>query len=220
LPLSIWDDQSFRSLTRDAQWLYFLLLSQPQLNQAGMIPTLPQRWTRFTTGVTAEENEKALAELESAGWTCTDWGDWDTFVSGYFEAEQIARQPRRLIGATTAINEAHSPRLRAIASAELSALIAVAPEPQPPRGMRAAVLERDDYQCRTCGWKPGDPVPIKKKTDRPVYRGLEIDHIYPKSLGGLDEESNFQVLCTTCNCRKGARILCPCPGFASTQRSR
>jgi hypothetical protein len=206
VPLSIWDDPSFRPLTRNAQWLYLLLLTQTQLNQAGIIPTLPQRWTLFTNGITTEENKEALAELESAGWTCTDWREWDTFVSGYFEAEQVARQPRRLIGAVSAINENGSARLRAVASAELSALVAVAPDPQPPRGIRAAVLERDGYQCRSCGWKPGDPVPIKKKTDRLVYRGLEIDHIYPKSLGGPDEEGNFQVLCTTCNCRKGARV--------------
>jgi len=130
----------------------------------------------------------------------------ETFVSGYFGAEQIARQPRRLIGAVSAMNELWSAPVRAIASAELSALVSAAPAPQPPRGIRAAILERDGYRCRDCGWKPGDPVPVKKKTDRLVYRGLEIDHIYPKSLGGPDEESNFQVLCTTCNCRKGARV--------------
>jgi len=160
----------------------------------------------FTAGVTKAENEAALDELESAGWTCTDYTNGETFVSGWFEAERIARQPRRLIGALTAMNGAWSERVRAVASAELSALVSAAPAPQPPRGLRAVVLERDGYQCRSCGWKPGDPVPLKKKTDRLVYRGLEIDHIYPKSLGGPDEEGNFQVLCTTCNCRKGARL--------------
>ena len=206
IPLSIWDDLSFRSLTRNAQWLYLLLLTQDDLNPGAILPTRPPRWTHFTTGVTTAENETALDELESAGWACTDYINQETFVSGWFEAEQIARQPRRLIGALTAINESWSARVRAVASADLSALVSAAPVPQPPRGMRLLVLERDGYQCRSCGWKPGDPVPIKKKTDRLVYRGLEIDHIYPKSLGGPDEPGNFQVLCTTCNCRKGVRI--------------
>ncbi len=206
LPTSVWGDQTFRSLTSDAQWLYMLLLSQPELNPGGILPTLPRRWNGFTRGTSPERVGQSLAELEWAGWAYTDDEALDTFVSGYFEAEKIARQPRRLIGAVTAIEATDSDKLRAIASAELSALVSIAPAPQPPRGMRKAVLERDGYRCRECGWKPGDPVPEKKGTGRPVFRTLEIDHIFPKSLGGPDDESNFQVLCTTCNCRKGARV--------------
>ena len=207
VPTSLWGDQAFRSLTSDAQWLYLALLSQSQLNPGGFIPTLPGRWSRFAgAGMSPERVEMALAELEAAGWAYTDNVALDTFVSGYFEAEKIARQPRRLIGAMTAIEAVDSDKLRAIASAELSALVSTAPAPQPPRGMRLLVLERDGFRCRECGWKPGDPVPEKKGAGRPVFRTLEIDHIYPKSLGGPDEPRNFQVLCTTCNCRKGARV--------------
>ena len=31
------------------------------------------------------------------------------------------------------------------------------------------------------------------------------DHIVPKSRGGKDEMSNYQPLCTKCNCKKGSR---------------
>jgi len=207
VPTSIWSDQTFRSRGLDAQWLYLALLSQPNLNPGAIIPTLPQRWSKFAgAGMSPERVEMALAELETAGWAYTDNVGLDTFVSGYFEAEKIARQPRRLIGAMTAIEAVDSDKLRAIASAELSALVSTAPAPQPPRGMRLLVLERDGFRCRECGWKPGDPVPEKKGAGRPVFRTLEIDHIWPKSLGGPGEPGNFQVLCTTCNCRKGARV--------------
>lgn len=207
LPTSIWDDETFMSLTPDAQWLYMVLLSQPELNPGGILMARPMRWSGLARAASPERVRRSLAELEVAGWAYTDDVAQDTFVSGFFEAEHIARQPRRLIGAMTAIEAVHSDKLRAIASAELSALVSSAPAPQPPRGMRKAVLERDGYRCRECGWKPGDPVPERKGTGRPVFRTLEIDHIWPKSLGGPDEESNYQVLCTTCNCRKGARVL-------------
>lgn len=34
---------------------------------------------------------------------------------------------------------------------------------------------------------------------------LEIDHVVPLSLGGSNEQSNWQVLCKSCNCSKGNR---------------
>lgn len=36
---------------------------------------------------------------------------------------------------------------------------------------------------------------------------LEVDHIHPVSLGGLTEPGNLQVLCRTCNARKGGKSV-------------
>lgn len=55
---------------------------------------------------------------------------------------------------------------------------------------RRELLERDGKACRRCG-----------ATDR-----LELDHIYPYSLGGPTVEDNLQVLCRPCNQAKGARV--------------
>jgi hypothetical protein len=59
-----------------------------------------------------------------------------------------------------------------------------------PPGTRERVFKRDGNRCQHCG-----------KTER-----LEIDHIFPWSLGGDEEETNLQVLCRTCNWRKGASV--------------
>ena len=60
--------------------------------------------------------------------------------------------------------------------------------------LRKQVLDRDGHQCQICGSK-GDDVK------------LDIDHIYPRSLGGDNRVENLQVLCKSCNCSKGPRTL-------------
>lgn len=58
-----------------------------------------------------------------------------------------------------------------------------------PAAIRWYVWERDDFRCKHCGSR----------------QYLTVDHIHPESKGGDLEPSNLQTLCTSCNCRKGAR---------------
>lgn len=60
-----------------------------------------------------------------------------------------------------------------------------------PRGIRRAVLERDNGRCRECG-----------ATDR-----LHFDHMWPFSKGGRTELGNIQLLCWTHNLAKAARLV-------------
>ena len=53
-----------------------------------------------------------------------------------------------------------------------------------------ALLNRFNFECVHC----------KTKEE------LTIDHIYPVSLGGNDDMSNLQILCRSCNSKKGAKI--------------
>jgi hypothetical protein len=186
-----------------------MLLRQRDVNAGGIIPLREARWARSVAKATAEDVRDCITELHEEGWVHRDCAEGELFISGFFRAESIHKQPRRVIAASEAIATSWSESLRAVASAELGNLLAGPYAPPPPRGLRLLVLERDGYRCGRCGWQPGDPVPVKKGTSRPVYRTLELDHIWPKSRGGLDTEDNFQVLCTTCNCRKGARIEWP-----------
>ena len=74
--------------------------------------------------------------------------------------------------------------------------------PIPPE-IRLTVYERDGWCCVNCG-----------STD-----DLTLDHITPWILGGGDGPENLQTMCRPCNCRKGARVLCPCRGCGSTPHS-
>ena len=62
--------------------------------------------------------------------------------------------------------------------------------PPTTKGQRGRILDRDGRKCQECG-----------STER-----LQIDHIVPKSRGGLSTDDNLQVLCIRCNASKGNRI--------------
>ena len=58
-----------------------------------------------------------------------------------------------------------------------------------PQSVRKYVLQRNNYQCQSCG---------KKQTEAK----LNIDHIIPLATGGSNDISNLQVLCERCNQKK------------------
>ncbi|AKG24294.1 HNH endonuclease [Calothrix sp. 336/3] len=62
-----------------------------------------------------------------------------------------------------------------------------------PKEVRQYVLQRDQYQCQSCG---------KKETESQ----LTIDHIIPLARGGQNDMSNLQTLCLTCNQRKNDKL--------------
>jgi HNH endonuclease len=57
---------------------------------------------------------------------------------------------------------------------------------------KAAVKQRFNGACAFCGCVP---------------RFLTLDHIVPKSKGGLDVKSNLAAVCQRCNKSKGSRSL-------------
>lgn len=56
---------------------------------------------------------------------------------------------------------------------------------------RAFVYKRDDYECQYCGSK----------------KNLTIDHVMPRSRGGEDTWENLVACCTSCNTKKGNKLL-------------
>ena len=58
------------------------------------------------------------------------------------------------------------------------------------RSQRAVILERDEYKCQNCS----------------SIEHLCIDHIIPASRGGDSSDDNLQVLCISCNTKKGNKL--------------
>jgi hypothetical protein len=55
--------------------------------------------------------------------------------------------------------------------------------------LRNAILEKYNHKCAKCN----------------SSESLEIDHIQALSLGGTNDVDNFQILCRTCNKKKGGK---------------
>ena len=60
-----------------------------------------------------------------------------------------------------------------------------------PESVRHSVWERDGGACRACGGK----------------NDLQYDHVIPVSMGGANSVENMQILCGSCNRRKGASVV-------------
>jgi hypothetical protein len=56
---------------------------------------------------------------------------------------------------------------------------------------RSMIYKRDGYRCQYCN----------------VSRRLTIDHVIPKSKGGDDSYNNLVVACSSCNTKKGDKLL-------------
>ena len=56
---------------------------------------------------------------------------------------------------------------------------------------KAMVYKRDENKCQYCG----------------STRHLTIDHVIPKSKGGSEEWTNLVVACSSCNTKKGDKLL-------------
>ena len=67
----------------------------------------------------------------------------------------------------------------------------------PDRGLafsRGNIYKRDRYTCQYCGRRPGTAE-------------LTIDHVLPRSRGGISSWTNCVVACVQCNARKASKTL-------------
>lgn len=58
--------------------------------------------------------------------------------------------------------------------------------------LRFKVLQRDNFRCRYCG--------VGAEEEQ-----LEVDHVFPRALGGPSTEGNLVTTCRACNIGKGDR---------------
>ena len=83
LRTDIWRDGDWRALSADAQWLYELLLSQPNLNTAGILALQQTKWSRCARDMTVERVAAAVGELCDTGFIKVDTESEEVLIRSF-----------------------------------------------------------------------------------------------------------------------------------------
>ncbi|MFF4403667.1 hypothetical protein [Streptomyces sp. NPDC001404] len=145
---SIWEDSDFLALDEREQRLYLFLISQPNLNHAGLLPLTLRRWARKAHGLTSAELEKRLQGLEAARFIVMDEDTEELLIRSFVRNDGVWRMPKVMGAMVSGALEISSPRLRRALLEEMDRIPVeeLSDEPTKVRGgigpsIRAQVVE-------------------------------------------------------------------------------
>jgi hypothetical protein len=108
----------FRRLTLEAQWAYVMLLSQPEINNCGVLPYRPERWVEFADGLTRRALNRALRALVDGRFVVLDAATRELLVRTFVKHDRIEAQPNLVLAARRQYRELESPLIRDVLAEE------------------------------------------------------------------------------------------------------
>lgn len=137
---TVWADQDFRSLDPIQQWLFFTLISQPELSFAGVLTVDPRRLAGCSETFTLEQLYATLASLEVRRYVFYDEGHGEILVRSYIRHDGAWRTPNTFKSILRDVSVIRSPKLRAVLRGELERLPVAGLQGAKADEMRAALL--------------------------------------------------------------------------------
>lgn len=116
---AIWRDPDFIALSRPRQQAYFLLVTQPNISAAGVLPLTVRRWTKLSADTTTAELLADIAHLHRVGMVVVDEDTEELLVRSFVRHDNGYRNPRRQPSIRDAATDIESPRLRRVLAREL-----------------------------------------------------------------------------------------------------
>lgn len=116
---AIWRDKDFIALTRERQQAYFLLVTQPNISAAGVLPLTIRRWAKLSDDTTAAQLRADIQHLNRTGLVVVDEDAEELLVRSFVRHDNGYRNPRRQPSIRDAAREIASPRLRQALAVEL-----------------------------------------------------------------------------------------------------
>lgn len=118
---SIWRDDHWRRLSRSAQALYLQLLSQKELDCAGILPLQPNKWAKGCVELTVERVWADLDELQRELFVLFDTQTDEAFVRTYIRNSNVIKVPNMMKSALRAALLVGSDAIKKLLAAELRA---------------------------------------------------------------------------------------------------
>ncbi|MEE2040126.1 hypothetical protein Q8791_23185 [Nocardiopsis sp. CT-R113] len=115
----IWSDKDFIALPEQLQRGFLMLMSQGNLNAAGIIALQPRRWARFAADSTPESVTAVVNELEARRYVYADWDTEELLVRSYIRVDELWKQPNVIKGSFDDIEATLSDRLKGVLRTEL-----------------------------------------------------------------------------------------------------
>ena len=118
----IWTDDEFIDISRDEQWLYFLLMTDPKLSYAGVTDWRPGRIAQRSSNTTKEDIEQAGAMLQAGRYIFIDEDTEEVLVRSFLRHDGLLKQPRLGVSMFNAYGSIASKDIRKVVIHELKRL--------------------------------------------------------------------------------------------------
>jgi hypothetical protein len=160
IAVRVWSDPDFIALKPDAQLVYFMLISNPDLSWCGVADYVPTRFLRLSDGMTARRFEVALEALRANRFVLIDERTAEILVRSYVRHDGLLKQPNVAKAMVKAVERTHSDALR---DAVLIELVRAKREDPVAKGWRGVEVENKElfaYICEKASGNPsGNPLP-------------------------------------------------------------
>lgn len=119
---NIWIDDDFLDLSKDAQHLYFVIVSQMKLSFCGVIDWHPGRLTQLAAGWSKDEVNEAAAELSERLYLVFDEDTDEVLVRSFIRSDGLLTSPNISKAMFRAFSQVSSRTLRGVIVHELNRL--------------------------------------------------------------------------------------------------
>lgn len=117
---TIWQDRDFQKLSPDAQRLYMLLLSQPDINNAGVLPMRLSKWAKGCIHTDPSHLRCSLHELQECRFAFYDDDTEEVLIRAYIRRDGVLKHPNLTKSALKCAEATESQMLRLVLIDELN----------------------------------------------------------------------------------------------------
>lgn len=170
LHLGVWE--GVKELSPLGKLYYFVVLTEPTLNQAGVGAVREGRWAKHA-GLSADEAAACFREVQESRHIVVDPDTEEVLVRTLIRNDKVANQPNVLKAACAAAKLVQSPKLRKVLAEELRKLPAKPPDRITKGGGR--FVHPDPHAVADELDPPQDPTPGRADSAEEAHPGVWTD---------------------------------------------